>query len=156
MKRQPWAVTGSEIIRVLRMQIGSCPHCTGHPLIREHTPRCSAASDLIVRIEAMHRADDLAQTAPGVIHYYDHLGEKACGRPWIERHKNGLPSADISSNFVTTTLSETTCEACLTAKQVGTPLETRASTSPHLRLVYAFLALPSVKRRRHRAAPGSV
>ena len=54
MTAQSQAVTDAETVRVLRMQIGSCLHRTGHSLVREHEPRCKAARDLIVRIETPH------------------------------------------------------------------------------------------------------
>ena len=49
------AVTDAETIRVLQMQIGSCQHCIGNHMTREHAPRCQAASDLIVKIKAAHQ-----------------------------------------------------------------------------------------------------
>ena len=48
-------VAGAEAIRVLRLQLGTCLHCTGHPLVSEHAERCRAARDLIERLEENHR-----------------------------------------------------------------------------------------------------
>ena len=48
-------VTDADVIRVLRLQLGTCPHCRSHPLVSEHTERCRAAKELIERLEENHR-----------------------------------------------------------------------------------------------------
>ena len=64
------APTDAEVISVLRMQIGSCPHCIGNPMVRAHAARCQAARDIIERLEEPHRecgARD-CQVAAGIRH----------------------------------------------------------------------------------------